>query len=166
MKTKTTLESLLKKGDYSYVNENIQKLFKTEPIRGELGVKCFNKVMSSEEVIAEFQKEGLRPMNATELFYWASQNKDFGKDGWKYVVALGSEVTFGGKRRVCDADFYGAERKAYLRWFDSDWDGGAFFGFFRESSDIKASALKLLDTLTLEHRVERLEKLFNPEILK
>ena len=41
-------------------------------------------------------------------------------------------VTFEGERRVCDADFDGDRREAYLRWFDGEWSGSAWFAFFRE----------------------------------
>lgn len=151
MKTQQTptLEALIEACKFDYINENIPKLFKTEPIRGELGVKSFGKYMTSEEVLADFKKEGLQPMNATELFKWTSENKDFGKDfgkdGWKYVVALGSEDAFDGERRVCFADFGGAERGAGLRWFGEGWYDGAFFGFYRESSAPEHSGSLPLD---------------------
>jgi hypothetical protein len=50
---------------------------------------------------------------------------------WMYLVAP-KFVTFDGKRRVCYASFFGSEREAHLRWFDGDWYGHDWFGFFRE----------------------------------
>jgi hypothetical protein len=39
--------------------------------------------------------------------------------------------TFERKRRVCNADFNDAKRKANLNWFDNEWNDNDWFGFFR-----------------------------------
>jgi hypothetical protein len=57
-------------------------------------------------------------------------NKKVGMS-WMYLVAP-KFVTFGRKRRVCNADFYGARRRACLSWFDNEWGDDDWFGFFRE----------------------------------
>lgn len=143
-----TTKHLLNTSSFDYVNENIVKLFKPEPIRGEVEVRNFGKYMTSEQVIAELTKDGCVPANATELFSWFESNKDWGDGKYQSVVALGSVADFGGERHVPCVWWGHAERGADLDWFGSGWDDGDWFAFVRESpqnSDTKTSALEPLN---------------------
>lgn len=152
MKKTQTLSSLIESCRFDYVNENIKHLFNTEPIGEDIGIKNFGKYMTSEEVIAELKKEGLRPANATELFHYAATHPE---EKNKYIVALGSVVSFEGESRVCDVWCVDSERDASLGWFGSGWGDGCWFAFGREgtqSSHPKTSALGPLE-LPLELRI-------------
>ena len=130
--SKVTLDSAIDECNLDYENSNIRSLFSTKPIRGEIGIKNFGRYITSAEVIDALAEEGLKPINATELFYWCSTHTDEWRG--KYVVALGEDVAFNDLRRVCYASFDGAERRAYLSWLGHEWGGYAWFGFLRESS--------------------------------
>ncbi len=157
-----TLSYLIKSCKFDYVNKNIEKLFKTELIRGNIEVKNFGKCMTSEQVIAELEKDGCVPANATELFAWQLENPDWFKDKRSYggVVALGSIASFEGRRRVPCSWWSDARRRAGLGWFGGDWYSDYWFAFSRKSdlgtSDTQNSALRTLD-LSLEKRVKALE---------
>lgn len=140
-----TTQKLINKESFDYVNENIEKLFKPEPIRGPIEIRNFGKYMSSEQIIAELAKDGCYPANATELFDWSEKRPD---EKNKYVVALGSVASFGGESRVCSVWYDGSERYADLGWFVDVWRGLYWFAFGREStqsSDTETSALVPLD---------------------
>lgn len=150
MKTKLTLASAIKACDFNYVNENIVKLFKDEPIRGEIEVRNFGKYMTAPEVIAELEKDGCVPANATELYDWVSRNKDWGKDEYKYVVGLDSVASFEGRDRVPHVWWGASERDARLDWFDDEFGGGCWFAFSRESSPKTSNLLSSSVPLTLD----------------
>lgn len=145
MKTKTqTLESLIKDCKFDYVNENIVKLFKTEPVRSKIEVRNFGKWMKAEEVIAELKKDGCVPANATELYTWYLENRDtWFKDKSSYggVFALGSVASFGGYQHVPLTWWSDAKREADLPWFGKAFSGHDWFAFSRESSELKPSEL-------------------------
>lgn len=147
MKTKTkSLNSLIKACDLNYINENIVKLFETEPVRGKIEVTTFGRPMTSEQVIEELKKDGCVPANATELYTWISENKDWGKEAYRNVVALGSVASFEGGQRVPLAWWDDSEHGAYLYWFDSEFHAYDWFAFSRESSP------KSLETILLEKK--------------
>lgn len=150
MKTKLTLASAIKACDFNYVNENIIKLFKDEPIRGEIEVRNFGKYMTAPEVIAELEKDGCVPANATELYDWVSRNKDWGKDEYKCVVGLGSVASFGGRDHVPDVWWHVSKRDADLSWFDGGFDDGVWFAFSRESSPKTSNPLSSSVPLPLD----------------
>ena len=135
MKTKTkSLSDLIKACKFDYVNENIEKLFKTEPIRGKVEIKNFGKYMTSEAVIEELKKDGCVPANATELFHWIFENPEHLKGSYGGVVGLGSVAAFEGHRRVPLEWWCESGRDANLYWFDREWSGYDWFAFVRESS--------------------------------
>src|SRR6266481_9381391 len=145
---KTKPKKLLNPDSFYYVNENIEKLFKPEPIRGKIELKHFDRYITSDEVIEELKKDGCVPANATELFDWYEQNKDSGIGKYQGIVALGSQAVFDGRRLVCYVWWNDSERSARLPWFDSDWIAGCWFAFVREStksSDTENSSLSNLD---------------------
>lgn len=158
MKKTQTLSSLIESCRFDYVNENIKHLFNTEPIGEDIGIKNFGRYMTSKEVIAELKKEGLRPANATELFHYVVTHPE---EKNKYIVALGSVVSFGGESRVCGVWYGVSLRDASLGWFDDDWNGHCWFAFGREgtqSSDTEASALGPLELpleLTINNQLYR-----------
>lgn len=137
--TKLSLKEAIKACDFNYVNENIEKLFETEPIRGEIEIKNFGKTMTAEEVLAEFEKDGCIPANATELFDWVSKNKDRFEGEYKYVIGLGSVISFGDRRSVPSAWWDDSRREASLPWFAREFDGSYWFAFSRKSSALESS---------------------------
>lgn len=159
----STLATLIKNGDFTYVNENINTLFKTEPIRGEVKLRNFGKYMTSSEVIAELKKDGCVPANATELLDWYSKNIDWKPESYCGIVALGSVVNFEGDRRVCYVWLDGSERYCNLYWCTSRFSRHCWFAFSREStgnSDTLAPALGSFEPSVLISEIEeRLAKL-------
>lgn len=147
MKTTT----LLNPKSFTYVNENIQKLFKPEPIRGPIEVRSFGKYMSSEEIIAELAKNGCYPANATELFDWAEQHPD---EKNKYVVALGSIASFEGSLQVCYVWCGDSGRGADLGWFGGGWVDDDGFAFGRESTQSSDTENLHSVPLNLERAIE------------
>lgn len=155
MKTAQSIKELLKSGNFTYINPEIENVFKTEPIRSKVELRNFGRSISSEDAIKELKKEGCVPANATELFEFAARNTEW--EG-KYIVALGSIASFEGKRRVPYVWWHESYREVYLCWFDRDWDDRYWFAFSRESSDTKKQSLDPLQ-LDLEARVTHLERI-------
>ncbi|MFH1621226.1 MAG: hypothetical protein ABIB04_04030 [Patescibacteria group bacterium] len=76
---------------------------------------------STDEVLAEMDRKGLRPALYEELLGFAEKYPD---EQRKYpIVALGSEAYVDGDRYVaCLWDDYDG-RNLYLHWLDDGWDG-------------------------------------------
>ena len=165
MTTKTSnknLSSLIKSANFDWVNSKIEEYFTLEDVRGEFRLFHFNNQISSEKAIVEMQKEGYEPANATELVTYAAN----GWDETDWVVALGASARVHGGRYVVYLRGSGVERSLYLHDWGGDWDGGWRFLGVRVSG---TQSLGTSDTLSLGNliaRIEKLEKLFNPELLK
>ena len=157
MKKTIKLKSLIESCEFNYVNENIEKLFKVEKIRDKVEIKNFGRYMKSEDVIKELKKDGCLPANATELYQWVSDNKEWGKGKNQGVKALGSVVSFEGDRQVPYAWWNDAKRGAHLDWFDGFFDGDGWFAFVREFSPKSLETLKS-DPLSLDLRIKNLEE--------
>jgi len=130
-KTKVSLKDLIKKMKFNWVNSDITpENFPQEDIRSsDYKLYHFDKYITSENAVAEMQKEGYQPANIYELLSWKDWN---GKD---FVVGLGSSCALSGRRFVpCLHDWDG--RHLNLVW----WDGG-WYGFYRFLA-VRASSLE------------------------
>jgi len=130
-----TVEELVVEGNYDWSDSNVTS--KNFP-RSEEGTKDkkevalfhFNKTMTSEDVIAEMKKDGYRPATIFELLALGVTQPELQR-GFP-IIALGSDCTLVGGRRVAylyeDADGRGLD----LGWLGSDWgDGCRFVGLRR-----------------------------------
>lgn len=97
----------------------------------------FDRSITSEEVIKE-KSETHRPATHEELYVYAKENPDAGKEFW--IVALGSFAMYGGDRYVAVLGAGDGGRIFSNYWFVSVWDADDRFLFVRKSS---------LDTQTL-----------------
>jgi len=159
---KTTLEKLINKKDYSYINSEItDKNFPVpEKIQTE-GWKIIrmNKSFSSKEALDKIKSEGCRPANVYELITWANEHKEaempLGK--WSAVLAFGSECEDAdGCHRV--PDVYrdsGGDFEFDLGYFESDWYGDDCLLCFCDDSTqaISTSETKTSDPLMPAYRL-------------
>lgn len=128
MTTTLSLEKLIKKGKFDYVNSDITPSnFPAQPLRSsEYKLFHFNRSITSEDAEKEIEKEGYTTANIFELLSWKDWNS---KD---IVIALGSSCMLGGDRRVPRLRGFG-ERYLYLYWWDGEWDDGCRFLAVRNS---------------------------------
>lgn len=149
MQTKTSLESLIKSHNFSFVNSNITpENFPEEEIRSsEYKLFHFNRFISSEDAIKEIEKEGYSPANIYELLSWPDWN------GTDLVIGLGSSCVVGGDRRVPGLGAWDSGRGLCLRWFEDDWRDSFRFLAVRnlgiKTLEPKDEALSPSDPLTL-----------------
>lgn len=154
MKTKTTLKKLIEKRKFDYVNSDIEKNFTVEDVRSsEYRLFHFDQHVSSEDAIAEIEKEGCLPANATELLSWEDWN------GTDTVVALGSVAEVRGYRRVLSLWEYGSERDLRLAWVGIDWYDRCRFLAVRKVSETQVLEAGHSDALSLSELTKRVEAL-------
>lgn len=85
------LQDLLREGEFRSTDEDILKEFKTQTANPKVEVLQFKRRMTFQEVIEELETMSRRPANATELFAWHLENKDWLKEHkYQPVIALGS----------------------------------------------------------------------------
>ena len=131
-----SIEALVKECGCDYNNDDItSKNFPTKRTgQRKVGTKTyhFNKVMTSEEAIAEMKKDGFRPAETHELLAYGIKNRD---EQRKYpIVGLGSVwQSWYGYRRVACLDSNAGERSLYLLYFGRRWLVGYRFLAVRES---------------------------------
>lgn len=83
------MASLIKKGKYRYVNENITpENFPNAEIRGEVELVRPRKEFTEAEGIAMLQAQGLEPATALELIAWGAENREL-PEKWDCIIALG-----------------------------------------------------------------------------
>lgn len=118
-----SLEQMIAAGKYDWSNSDITA--KRFPLKGsgkvELEPKLFyfGRDMSSDNVIAEMDKEGFRPCTIEELLAIGEQHPELQR---KFpLVALGSVAEIGGCRYVAYLRRRGSERELDLLWFGNDW---------------------------------------------
>ena len=124
-----TLQQLIKEKKLGYVNSDVtdENFPFVERKVGEYKLFHFDRFISSEDAIAEMEKEGYLPANAHELLLWKDWNeKDF-------VVALGSVAEVDGHRGVPYLSRSGSMRFLDLIWFGGDWSSGYRFLAVRNS---------------------------------
>lgn len=120
-----SLEEMVKRGRYDWVNEHItQTNFPRPKRRKQKGAVIelikFDKAMESDDVIAELDKMGLRPATIEELLAFGEMYPDVQREF--PVVALGSVASIGGHRRVPYLSRYGSGRDLdLLLWWGSRW---------------------------------------------
>ena len=117
------MRQLVEEGKYDWVNDDFIKIFKTVE-QGPQNLTAllvdFGKYMHSEEVIAELDKLGLRPLTAAEALAVGAQHPDLQRK--QPLVALGSVAELEGDRRVPYLGRDGALRVLRLYWWDLEWD--------------------------------------------
>jgi hypothetical protein len=89
----------------------------------EVAFECvhLNRDASTDEVLAEMDRKGLRPALFEELLGFAEKYPD---EQRKYhIVALGSETRVDGRRYVACLWSDGGGRSLRLFWVGRDWDG-------------------------------------------
>lgn len=123
-----TLAQLITDGNYDWVNRHITDENFPSPIgqgavRVDLILLEYPASMTSRQVLADMDREGLRPATVWELLSLGVQRKEL-PENETIIVALGMVVEVDGPRRV--AYLGRSDRARYLRldWFDSDWGGG------------------------------------------
>lgn len=119
-----SLEQMIAAGKYDWSYSEITA--KRFPLKGigkvELEPKLFyfGREMSSDDVIAEMDKEGFRPCTIEELLAIGEQHPELQR---KFpLVALGSVSEINGDRDVAYLHSDGSGRYPNLVWFDGGWD--------------------------------------------
>jgi hypothetical protein len=140
MKQKS-LKELIAELKLDFVTENAtEENFPPEPIRGEVGIVDFKKVITSEEAIREMKEKGYVPANIYEMLSWAKDNWN-GKD---WIVVLGSVMRGeGGNPSVLCLSRYGSRRGLRCDWFGGGWFEDYRFAF--------VSASRILGNLNPRH---------------
>ncbi|OGY67023.1 MAG: hypothetical protein A3B16_02790 [Candidatus Zambryskibacteria bacterium RIFCSPLOWO2_01_FULL_45_43] len=119
-----SVESLVAQGKYDWKNDSINsKNFQTSR-KGEatlnLELVHFNQVLTSEEVIAELKKRGLRPAELHELLSFGVQYPE--EQRRHPIVALASVCqSWSGCRFVPYLWVVDNERRLYFDYFDDRW---------------------------------------------
>ena len=159
---KPTLQNLIESLKLGYINKDITN--ENFPDDGRLltdsKVFDFNKLISSEEAIAEMKKDGYIPANLREMLFWAKDNWD--NKNW--VTALGSVYRHWHVGRGVPWLWRDAGgRGLYLGAFADGWDDGFRFLAVRESAalgHLEVGSLESLEArlLELEKDMEKIKK--------
>ena len=122
MKTQSKISEKLKKElKLDWINSDIDN-FDYTPSKAKVKLINFNRHISSEHVISELNKQGLRPATLYELAQWAKKNDKEAFNRAYLVVALGSVWRSGdGDRHVPGLGHWSAGRELNLSNFDGDW---------------------------------------------
>lgn len=118
------LKEMIKAGEYDWVNSDItQKYF---PVKGngqaerELILVHFGRSMSSDKVLNELTRQGLKPAKIEDLLALGSLRKELQR---KFpIIAFGSVWTIpDGYRFVTYLSGRDSERRLDLYWYDLVW---------------------------------------------
>lgn len=127
----TNLKNLIKAGRYDWINSDINDTnfpdFKDMP-EGKTELVHFGRFISSNDVIEELKKKGMRPANLKELLIFGKENPE---EQRKFpIVALGSVCRrWFGARLVPGLWRLSGGRSLSLGCFGGGWDeGGRFLG--------------------------------------
>jgi hypothetical protein len=131
-----SLPEMIAAGRYDWANSDITaKRFPTaETGTKEIVVEVahFGCNMSSEDVVKELAKRGLRPANLAELLAYGAA---YPEEQRKYpIVALGSVARVFGWRGVPYLFEVGSERRLSLDWWGGGWGGRYRFLTVRNSA--------------------------------
>ncbi len=121
----TALQSLIDSCGFTYINPLISELYPLENVRGEFGTRNYSCYITTEEVFVDLNKDGLFPMNATELFTFCKSRNWVGQ----WLMALGSEAQFGGTTRYVGVYKDGEEFRTSLGWKAQKWHDCYSFGY-------------------------------------
>ncbi len=130
-----SLAEMIVRGKYDWVNFDISEKHFPVARRGtdelELQLVHLNRAVSSDEVLRELEKLGLRPATLPELLAFGAAYKE---EQRKYpIVALGSVWLGGfGRRDVAYLCGGASERYLDLDWFGHDWGLGWRFAAVRK----------------------------------
>ena len=119
-----TLEQMIAAGRYDKQNRDItQEHF---PLQGsgqievELHLVHLNRDASTDSVLAELDRRGLRPATLAELLAFGAKHPNLQKEF--PIIALGSVWRhWGGSRGVACLAGWGGERSLSLDWLGHDW---------------------------------------------
>lgn len=121
-----TIEEMVSAGNYDRRNGSINS--KNFPIKGKgktsvnLEPVHLNKVVSSENVLAYLDENGMRPAVVEELLAFGATYPEIQREF--PIICLGSSwVDSLGDRSVPCLDRYGSDRRLGLDWFDDGWGG-------------------------------------------
>lgn len=120
------LKAMIEAGRYDYANSDITD--KHFPVEGsgqsqvEIILRHYDKVMSKDAVLADLDKDGLRPATIEELLALGADTKTRDLQRKFPIIAFGS-VWRGlfGYRYVAFLDGNGSERYLSLSWFGFDF---------------------------------------------
>ncbi len=125
-----SLEQMIAAGRYDWVDRDFTP--KNFPLTGSgkqkltVEVVHFGGTMSSEQVVAELSKRGLRLATIEELLAFGAQHPNL-LHGYEIIVALGSVAEVNGKRIVPCLNRGGRERHLYFYLSDDVWLGSDRF---------------------------------------
>jgi hypothetical protein len=118
-----TLATMIAEGKYGSVNDNITEANFPMSENLVLGLEPklfhFGRIISSENVIREMEKEGYRPATIWDLLDYGIKNSEMQRQF--PIVALCSVCRVGGDRYVACLNRIGSERNLSLIWVVRDW---------------------------------------------
>lgn len=122
-----SFDEMLKAGNYDYVNPYItEKHFRLDDegkTEEDIFILHFNRTMTSEQAIAEMDKQGLRPATFTNALYFGARYPE--EQRMYPIVFLGSSwVDSQGDQNVSYLDVIDGKRKLDLDWSGRDWYAG------------------------------------------
>lgn len=130
-----TMAQLIADGKYDWVNESIQKHFSVQVQEGsrttEVHLLHYKKDMSTDAVLADMDRQGLRPMTFLELLWIGIRYPELQRDF--PIVALGTVQQVSGDRSVACLCRYGSGRGLDLSWVGVVWGEDFRFGAVRKS---------------------------------
>jgi hypothetical protein len=124
-----SLDAMVEAGRYDWVDSDItEKHFPVKPGHADVSIELvhFDRVMETDDVLAELDRRGLRPATLPELLAFGAKYPE--KQREFPVVALASvwRNLHGGRYAPCLWGF-AEERSLSLRWLDGGW--GARYRF-------------------------------------
>ncbi len=130
-----TVEKAIKAGKYDWSNSDINSKNFPSDRKGtaEVAIELvqFGRYMESDEVLAELDKQGLRPATLPELLAFGAKYPD--KQREFPIVALGSVWRYrGGYRDVAYLYSYAGDRYLNLSWLGSRWGASYRFAAVRK----------------------------------
>ncbi len=126
---------LIKAGNYNFVNPSITSVNFPLNAEGKTGDEAFilhfDRMVTSEQAIAEMDKQGLCPATITHALAFGAQHPE---EQRKYpIIFLGSSwMDSDGGRFVPCLGVGDGERGLDLDWFGTDWDASCRFAAVRK----------------------------------
>ena len=118
-----TMTQLIADGRYDWVNGDVAKHFSIASGQGvhpvDVHLLHYNKQMTSDQVLADVERQGLRPVTFQELLWIGIQHPELQRTF--PIIALGTVVQVHGYRYVACLGRGDRERSLYLRWSDGEW---------------------------------------------
>ena len=121
------LKAMIAAGRYDWADSDItDKHFSVEGSGTEtveIILRHYDKVMSTDAVLADLDKNGLRPATIDELLALGADSKTRDLQRQFPIIALGSVWQSLGGHRYCPyLRTYGSKRRLRLLWLDYDFD--------------------------------------------